>query len=250
MIVAVKIVSIRKDYRVSEKLYQDTKDKYVVDYSPKESIEKPDGPIIIQPEPIQQRAWYDMVSVDLESLQEINPDIIGWIYFENEDISYPVLYSGDNDTYLRANYMREYANGGSIFMDGSNEPDFGDRHTLIYGHNMKDLSMFGKLRYYKTNEDYYENHRYFQIVTKEAAYRYEIFACKDIAADSDIYTIYKQDAQGLFEFAKDKLATGSYVSGGIYVAYDDYVITLSTCTENDGRFVVSAVRVDTHERID
>ena len=96
-------------------------------------------------------AWYHDIDVDLKGLREINPDIGGWIYFENEkDISYPLLYSGD-DHYLHYNYFDEEEAAGSIFIDAVNNPALSDVHTLIYGHNMRNLTMFGKLKYYKTS---------------------------------------------------------------------------------------------------
>ncbi|MGN0325352.1 MAG: class B sortase [Lachnospiraceae bacterium] len=250
MVVAlVKIFLIFSDYHKAEQIYEETNRKYVIqidgnnggDLFPQE---KPAQGNPVQEEPM----WYEIMTVDLKALQEVNPDVIGWIYFENEKISYPILYSGDNETYLRKTYTGENVTAGSIFMDGAGCPDFSDRHVILYGHNMKDLSMFGRLRYYKTEEDYYEDHRFFQIYTEGMIYRYEIFAYKEVPEDSAVYTILDRDAQGLFDFAKDILCTGSYIQSGIYVSYDDHVITLSTCTADEAkRFIVCAVRTDQKE---
>ena len=111
-----------------------------------------------------QSPWYDDIDIDFAGLRSENPDVVGWIYFENEDISYPVMYSGDNSYYLRKTFKREHATAGSIFLEGSNKTDFSDCHTIIYGHNMKNLSMFGKLKYYNRDENYYDSHQYFQIL--------------------------------------------------------------------------------------
>ena len=91
---------------------------------------------------IVEQSWYDILEVDFEGLQEVNPEVSGWIFFENEEISYPVLYSGDNEKYLKKGYNGKTTAAGSIFIDGRNNPDLSDAYTLIYGHNMQNLSMF------------------------------------------------------------------------------------------------------------
>jgi len=143
-------------------------------------------------------------------------------------------------------YTGKKAEAGSIFMDGESTPDFSDSHTLIYGHNMKNLSMFGRLKYYKTEKDYYENHKYFQIFTGDKIYRYEIYAYCDIPADSMIYSVYGADSEQLLPLIQE-IKQKSYQDTGVAVSAGDHIITLSTCTEDgDKRMIVSAVRVDEH----
>ena len=153
-----------------------------------ELVKKTDGDLKTEPED-DPNAWYHDIDVDFAGLKEQNKDIVGWIYFEDEEsISYPLLYSGD-DYYLRRNYLKEEETAGSIYIDGNNNPDLSNAHTLIYGHNMRNLSMFGKLKFYKTEEDYFENHRYFQLITETGAYRYKVFAYKDVTTlTGGIYT--------------------------------------------------------------
>lgn len=137
--------------------------------------------------------WYGTIAINLEELQAINSDIIGWILFENEPISYPILYSGDNETYLRHTYTNEYSIAGSIFVDGRNHPDFSDSKTLVYGHNLEDdETMFGRLPRF-LDQSYLENHRFFQIITKTAAYRYEIQKTEVVTPTDDIYQYSKTD---------------------------------------------------------
>jgi len=193
-------------------------------------------------------AWYHDIDVDLAGLKEQNEDIVGWIYFEDEEsISYPFLYSGD-DYYLRRNYLKEEETAGSIYIDGNNSPNLDDAHTLIYGHNMRNLSMFGKLKFYKTEEDYFENHRYFQLITESGAYRYEIFAYKDVSTlTGGIYTTWKYVDSDFKEFVNDTICQGSYVEADIDVDDEAHIVTLSTCSyDSDVRFTVSAVRIDEH----
>ena len=194
-------------------------------------------------------AWYHDIDVDFAGLKEQNEDIVGWIYFEDEEsISYPLLYSGD-DYYLRRNYLKEEETAGSIYIDGNNSPDLDDAHTLIYGHNMRNLSMFGNLKFYKTEEDYFENHRYFQLITETGAYRYEIFAYKDVGTlTGGIYTTWKYVDDDFKKFIEDSICQGSYVDADIDVDDETHIVTLSTCSyDSDVRFTVSAVRIDEHK---
>ena len=194
-------------------------------------------------------AWYHDIDVDFAGLKEQNEDIVGWIYFEDEEsISYPLLYSGD-DYYLRRNYLKEEETAGSIYIDGNNSPDLDDAHTLIYGHNMRNLSMFGKLKFYKTEEDYFENHRYFQLITESGAYRYEIFAYKDVGTlTGGIYTTWKYVDDDFRDFVENTICQGSYVDADIDIDDETHIVTLSTCSYDSGvRFTVSAMRIDEHE---
>lgn len=121
--------------------------------------------------------WYKRVSVDFDGLNAINEDVVGWIYFENEDISYPLLYSEEVDYYIRRTLYGDYATSGSVFIDERNSPDLEDNLTIVYGHNMRNSSMFGRLRRFRDEEDYYDDHQYFQILTEGGkAYRYRVFA--------------------------------------------------------------------------
>lgn len=210
-------------------------------------VTKTDNDLETEPEG-DPNAWYHDIDVDFAGLKEQNEDIVGWIYFEDEEsISYPLLYSGD-DYYLRRNYLKEEETAGSIYIDGNNSPDLDDAHTLIYGHNMRNLSMFGKLKFYKTEEDYFENHRYFQLITETGAYRYEIFAYKDVGTlTGGIYTTWKYVDEDFKEFVENTICQGSYVDADIDIEDETHIVTLSTCSyDSDVRFTVSAVRVDEH----
>ena len=237
---AIMFVSQLSDYSKSTELYETTKDKYVVSRTDEKlavttTDEKQIVSIIPEDEVEDKSGWEYLVDVDIPKLREINEDITGWIYFENVDISYPVLYSGDNDKYLRAAYTGEHLSAGSIFIDGSNSKDFSDAHSIIYGHEMKDLSMFGKLKYYVTKKDYLAEHEYFQIITESGKYRYRIVSAKIVADGSDIYAVYQNGGKDFVNFAEANISDGSVIEP------DDHIITLSTCYKDD-RLVVSAIR--------
>lgn len=229
------LVTQLTDYSKSSDLYENTNDEYVsvaISDTTKEDIKEE-----------TTTDWKDLADVDITKLREVNEDIAGWIYFENTEISYPVLYSADNDKYLRRTYTGESLTAGSIFIEGSNNRDFSDAHTIIYGHNMNDYSMFGKLEYFITEKDYVADHDYFQIITEQKKYRYRIISYKIVGDDNDIYTVYQSGSEQFVNFVKEDIQGGSFKSIDFDITSDDHVITLSTCFKDD-RLVVSAVRCD------
>ena len=238
-----KIGGILYDYYASNNLYDKLKDTYVAvnteeDGQQSETEEEP--AVSTESDALDgNKDWYHMVDVDVVGLQRENPDVAGYIWFENEDISYPVLYSGDNTTYLRHSMDHHSATAGCIFIEGQNNPDFQDSHTIIYGHNMRNLSMFGKLKYYYQQDGYYDTHQYFQIITATRKYRYHIFAYQIVDPTSDVYTIPygNNDEFGTFI---DQLYRKSMINTGVLANQTDKIITLSTCADDD-RFVIHAV---------
>ena len=85
-------------------------------------------------------------------------EIIGWIYSDGTPINYPIVQTTNNEYYLRRLIDGTYNQAGSIFMDYKNSSDFSDYNTIIYGHNMKNDSMFGTLTSYES-QDYYNEHK-------------------------------------------------------------------------------------------
>lgn len=232
----VNLVRIIGNYYKSNKIYGDLNDKYVT-----ETSEQVEGT-----EAAEEAPWYTLASVDLKALQQENPEVCGWLYFENEKISYPIMYSGDNEKYLRTTWDGQSASAGSIFLEEANSPDFNDSHTLIYGHNMKDLSMFGRLKYYKEKDDYYADHQFFQIFTGDMIYRYQIFGYEDIDPNSFVYTVpYGENEE--FQSFIDQLYKLSYKDTGVSAKSVNKIVTLSTCSSGDNRFVVHGVRVNQYQ---
>ncbi len=195
----------------------------------------------------EETPWNHMIRVNFASLKERNPDVIGWIFFENESISYPILYSGDNVRYLRRTLDGKNASAGSIFLDGGNTPDFEDSRNVIYGHNMKNRSMFGKLKYYMQEKDYYEDHQYFQILSEGVVYRYRIFSYFEVEeTETEMCRVDFTPEKEFSDFI-GLLQSRSVRDTGIEVSRNDKVVTLLTCYTPGKRTLVNAVRVDSYE---
>ena len=191
--------------------------------------------------------WATAVNVDFDKLQAENPDVIGWIRFDDQQalaINYPVLYSGDNQAYLRTDWQGNHRIAGSIFLEGLNKPDFSDYYNIIYGHNMKDGTMFSGLSQYR-DVAFWQKNPYFTVYTPETAYRYQIFSCEEAENGSDVYQIGYQPGDTYQQFI-DQMVQRSLVQTGIHPQSSNKVLTLSTCKEDggDARFTVHAVCVD------
>ena len=181
---------------------------------------------------------------DFGQLHEQNQDIYAWIVVPGTQVDYPLLQSETDNYYLDYNLDHSKGYPGCIYTNQCNRKDFSDYNTVLYGHNMKNLSMFGSLKKYKT-EDFYKDHQFFTIYTSECAYRYQIFAYYDVPETDEVYTVgFAPD--DTFQKFIDKMKQKSYDDTGVNVTKDDHIMTLSTCSTTGKRFVVHAVRIGEH----
>ena len=175
----------------------------------------------------------DTMAVDIAALKELNPDIVGWIYIPGTEISYPIVQGGDNDQYLKTAYDGSYSNSGSIFLNARNRSDFIDQNTLIYGHHMRDGSMFGHLMDFE-KADFLDTHRRFFIYTQDGTLEYQIFSAFVTYSASFVYTDAFAFSWDYFDFLEDS-RNASILDLHVDVTTDDRVVTLSTCTSRGNR---------------
>ncbi len=178
--------------------------------------------------------------VDFQALQKINPDIIAWLSLPGTAISYPVIQGKDNEEYLRTLVTGEPNDAGSIFLESKNSRDFSDTHSIIYGHNMQDGSMFAGLLQYK-QQQFYNSHPVALLLTPEKNYEIEIFAGRTAEVTEDAWKL------DLTEENFDEWLTNATVSscftGRSLPCADDRIVTLSTCSNaaGDARFVLHGI---------
>ncbi|MFP3155658.1 class B sortase [Lachnospiraceae bacterium ZAX-1] len=186
-----------------------------------------------------------MLQIDFEGLKAQNNDCIAWIHFDTIDISYPLMQGEDNEYYLKHTFNKEEIAVGSIFMDWENASDFTNDHTIIYGHNMKDGSMFAQVNRYK-EKDFFLEHPDFWIYTPQAIYRYEIFSCylAEVSGDSFDNRISTENVQK--EAWIERIGTRSEYATGVPVKAEDKIVTLVTCNSagEKYRFVVHAKQTE------
>lgn len=183
-------------------------------------------------------------ALDLGALQAVNREVVGWIEIPNTAVSYPILKAQNNEYYLNHTWKKDFSSVGAIFMDKQNDPEFGDFHTLLYGHNMKNGSMFGCLRSYRS-ADFWKAHPAVYVVDKNGVHQYDIFAAYEVGVQE---IVYRSDLvqSGLQKQFLDYAARHSVISTGITPQKDDHILTLSTCTGRGHatRWIIQAVRND------
>lgn len=188
-------------------------------------------------------------TVDFAKLKEMNNDAVAWLNIEDTDISYAVVQAEDNDYYLHRNLQKEYSFAGTLFTDYQNSSDFSDFNTIIYGHNMKNGSMFGKLKKYK-DVNYYNEHPYIDLFIDGQKLRYQVFSARDVdvTTTKTYYNVYGQSS--LKQEMIDEWLSNTLYSTGVDVQPTDKVLTLSTCVDSlddKYRFVVNAKLIETSE---
>ena len=115
--------------------------------------------------------------IDFESLWNINPDVVGWIQIEGTQIDYPILYDGhSNEKYLHTDMEGKESVSGAIYLDMDDTPDFTALHNIIYGHHMKNGSMFKDVVKYK-NQEFFDNHRDITLYLPDREMKLKAFAC-------------------------------------------------------------------------
>lgn len=238
---AYNLFHIFTEYKKGTDEYNQIEQMAVKTKNPDEITQEED-----QQEDITQKIEVPM-EVDFAALKAVNDDVIGWIYVEALDgVSYPIVQGSDNSTYLHTTYEGNYNFAGTIFVDYENSPDFSDCNTLVYGHNMKNDSMFGSLDDFVKKEETYAKSKYFWIFTPEADYRYEIVSAYTTSVSSPTYTLFKgpgKEFQNYLEIIRGYSAIDTTVRE---MTIKDRIVTLSTCTGNSAtRFVVQGVCTDT-----
>ncbi len=184
-------------------------------------------------------------TVDFDALLAQSSNVVGWIQVSGLDnINYPIVQYTDNNYYLTHDWDGQYSRYGAIFLDADNSGDFSDAYSLIYGHNMKNGSMFGTLKQYRDASFFAENGGIITIYLPTETRTYQIFSVRVVdASDESAYTIgFGHDEQ--FGTYLQKMVAKSLYQTGVSVSAEDSVITLSTCS-GDNRLVVHAKLVAT-----
>lgn len=180
-------------------------------------------------------------TIDFAGLKEINEDCVAWIYIKDTAINYPVVQGSDNSYYLKHLIDGKWNSAGCIFLDSRVNADVSDRHSIIYGHHMKDGTMFSGLTKYK-KQDYYEQHPEGLLITPEYTYRIEFFAGYVASVEDPAWKISFESDEEFEAWVKDAKER-SWFESPFSPAVTDRVLTLSTCSYefDNARFVLLGV---------
>lgn len=189
-----------------------------------------------------------VIPVDFKSLKKINPEIYAWITIPGTAIDYPVVQSGEDDTkYLTLTAEGEESVAGSIFSEKQNAKDFSDVHTVLYGHNMKDGTMFADLHKFE-EEEFFNGHRTVVIYTPDAIRYYRIFAAYLYDNRHLLQSFDCSDAEVFEAYIKSIMEQRNlyaYIDRDTEIQTSDRILTLSTCHSMgpEYRYLLQAVLI-------
>ena len=171
---------------------------------------------------IKQIYIKEETKIDWKELEEINKDIIGWIKIDDTNINYPILKDNEKLKYLKHSFNGQYNKNGSIFTLDKNP--FKQNKTIIYGHNMKNETMFSELGKYMEKE-FLDNHSTFDIYTPNQNYKATIFSCYSIGINEEEHNIKSLNFKQEIEYYKK-----SSIHSINYIGEIENIIKLSTCS--------------------
>ena len=227
---AWKLFCIYAEYHQGAETYEELQD-YI--HEPKEKDDSStSGDTASEDETEGDGSGY--LQVDFAGLKKVNPDVIAWIQIPALGINYPVVQGKDNYYYLHHMFDGQENKNGSIFVDYHNQPDFSDSNTIVYGHNMKNGSMFGMLDRYQ-DQSLYQQYPYFYIYVPGSVLEYQIISCYAGRNGSIGYTYSCPKPEDFQKFVDTVLSYSGYDTG-VTVTDSDYIVTLSTCVNTDRNY--------------
>lgn len=184
-----------------------------------------------KPTPENKDNLYDLIA--------INPDVRGWITIDNTHIDYPVVQGNYDYEYLNKDVYGDFSLSGAIFMSTTNDPEFKDPYTIIYGHHMSEGAMFGDVDKF-LDKTFFEANTTGTLYLPEETYKIDIFAC--VNADANDQKLYSKESQttddmpGFASYIKEKAVNWRDLN----IKNGDRVICLSTCadTVTNGRHIL------------
>lgn len=207
-----------------------------------------------EPEETQEPMNYSEEKTFISEYQELylqNNDMVGWIKVEDTKINYPVMQSKDNPNfYLKHSFDKAYTDYGCPYIQENCDVDIPSDNLIIYGHNMKDSSMFSGLMKY-TDKSFWESHKTISFDTLTEKCDYEIIAAfKTVVYTGSpesfkYYQFINADTGDEFNAYITKCKELALYDTGVTAEYGDKLITLSTCeySRNNGRMVVVAKKI-------
>ena len=183
-------------------------------------------------------------TIDFDKLRAKNPDIVGWVYAKGTGIDYPIVQGKDNEEYLHMDYNKKKSSSGTIFLDHGCDKSFISDNNIIYGHHMKNGTMFAQLLKYK-EQDFFEKYPYFSIYTPDGKEsKYQIFVAGVVEDTAVNYQFAFQSDEEFLNYIETIIGTSLYTPN-VEIDAASQIVTLSTCTNvaDEERFVVQAVKV-------
>lgn len=178
--------------------------------------------------------------VSFQNLHNENNDYLFWLYIPNTKIDYPVMMSKDNKDYLHSSFYKEKLYAGTLFIDALSQKQENQDNLIVYGHNMKDGSMFGTLKKWRSAK-YFNEHKFIEVYTEKEKRVYLIFAVREVSSNMSLLH-YKLDGFTNEEYIQDARNNNIHFREFEDQYKNNQIMTLSTCMSNDAkRLILNAV---------
>ena len=178
--------------------------------------------------------------VSFQNLHNENNDYLFLLYIPKTKIDYPVMMSRDNKDYLHSSFYKEKLYAGTLFIDALSNKKENQDNLIVYGHNMKDGSMFGTLKKWRS-EKYFNEHKFIEVYTETEKRVYLIFAVREVSSNMDLLH-YKLDGFTNEEYIQDARNNNIHFREFEDQYKNNQIMTLSTCMSNDAkRLILNAV---------
>lgn len=247
VVAAVNIVILSREYRAGINEYK-ALEKYVEVVDNTKPVQKEKEETEEVQEEVKKSVIPVSLQIDYEQLKAINEDFVGWLYYEPLELSYPIVRGNDNEYYTHYTFENENNSSGAIFLDFLNRPNFQDFNTIVYGHNMRNGTMFGSLKKLLNDNSIIEKNPYFYIFTEDKAFMYEIASVYITNSESKTYDLIEteEDQSNYIEYIKS-VSTWTW---GKDIVPQDKIVTLSTChgLHSTNRTVVHGVLIASEDR--
>ena len=229
---AFNIGKIYYDYNKANNTYEVIQDEYIATKEVESNSEATQGNDEQPP-----KSTEPPIAIDFDALLNRNKDVIGWLYCPDTVINYPVVQGKNNDQYLRKDLDGKYLVSGTLFADYRNGALNEDANYIIYGHNMKNGTMFSSLAKYK-QQSYYNQHPIMYYLTPDGNYKLELFAGLVVKRDDKIYLPNQSEEE--FTELIEKYRAKSTFKTNVELEYSDTIVTLSTCSYefDNARYIV------------
>lgn len=178
--------------------------------------------------------------VSFQNLHNENNDYLFWLYIPKTKIDYPVMMSRDNKDYLHSSFYKEKLYSGTLFIDALSNKRENQENLIVYGHNMKDGSMFGTLKKWRSAK-YFNEHKFIEVYTEKEKRVYLIFAVREVSSNMSLLH-YKLDGFTNEEYIQDARNNNIHFREFEDQYKNNQIMTLSTCMSNDAkRLIINAV---------
>lgn len=203
-----------------------------------------------EPEAKKEEPLKAELPIDFAGLQEQNPEIYAWLRIPDTNIDYPILqHEGEDQSYYLTHDMNGDSNqAGSIYTESYNQKDFTDPNTILYGHNMKNGSMFHNVRYF-SDPEYFAEHSELFVYLPDRILKYQVISCYETDdrhllgsydfSDEEVYAAYLEEVL-------NPRSMSAVVDETVKLTAEDRLLTLSTCIANkpNNRRLLQAVLVE------